>query len=89
MYEVIAKHPNPREVYSKLLMDRGDIDAQLAKEMDKSFWKQLQDRLDFVKQNPLPYTYQEPELAWKNCANQHRKILKALRQPVWMPPRSR
>ncbi len=65
MYEVIAKHPNPREVYSKLLMDRGDIDAQLAKEMDKSFWKQLQDRLDFVKQNPLPYTYQEPELAWK------------------------
>lgn len=65
MYEVIAKHPNPREVYSKLLMERGDIDAQLAKEMDKSFWKQLQDRLDFVKQNPLPYTYQEPELAWK------------------------
>lgn len=65
MYDAIAKHPNPREVYSKILMDRGDIDAELAKEMDKSFWKQLQDRLDFVKQNPLPYTYQEPELAWK------------------------
>src|SRR6185369_8216226 len=24
-----------------------------------------QDRLDFVKQHPLPYTYQPPELAWK------------------------
>jgi len=33
--------------------------------MEKSFWKELQDRLDFVKQNPLPYTYQQPELAWK------------------------
>lgn len=65
LYDAISKHQNPREVYSKILMDRGDIDAELAKEMDKSFWKQLQDRLDFVKQNPLPYTYQEPELAWK------------------------
>lgn len=65
LYDAISKHPNPREVYTRILMERGDIDAELAKEMDKSFWKQLQDRLDFVKQNPLPYTYQEPELAWK------------------------
>lgn len=65
MYEIISKHPNPREVYSKILIDRGDIEAELAKEMDKNFWQQLQDRLDFVKQNQLPYTYQPPELAWK------------------------
>jgi 2-oxoglutarate dehydrogenase E1 component len=65
MYEIISKHPNPREVYSKVLIDRGDIEAELAKEMDKNFWQQLQDRLDFVKQNQLPYTYQPPELAWK------------------------
>ncbi len=65
MYELIAKHPNPRELYSKILIDRGDIEAEMAKEMDKGFWKQLQDRLDFVKQHPLPYTYQLPELAWR------------------------
>lgn len=65
MYEAISKHPNPREVYSKVLIERGEIEAEMAKEMDKSFWKQLQDRLDFVKQNPLPYTYQQPELAWR------------------------
>jgi 2-oxoglutarate dehydrogenase E1 component len=65
MYEVIANHPNPREVYSKVLIERGDIEAALAKEMDQNFWKQLQDRLDFIKQNPLPYTYQLPELAWR------------------------
>jgi 2-oxoglutarate dehydrogenase E1 component len=65
MYEVIAKHPNPREIYSTMLIERGEIEGALAKEMDKSFWKQLQDRLDFVKQHPLPYNYQQPELAWR------------------------
>ena len=65
MYESIAKHSNPREIYTRLLIERGDIDAEMAKEMDKAFWKQLQDRLDFVKQHPLPYTYQLPELAWR------------------------
>jgi 2-oxoglutarate dehydrogenase E1 component len=65
MYEAIAKHPNPREIYSTMLIERGEIEGALAKEMDKSFWKQLQDRLDFVKQHPLPYNYQQPELAWR------------------------
>ncbi len=65
LYAIIDKHPNPREVYTKLLIERGDVDAELAKEMEKSFWKNLQDRLDEVKQKPLPYLYQTPELAWK------------------------
>ncbi|MCS6991404.1 MAG: 2-oxoglutarate dehydrogenase E1 component [Chitinophagales bacterium] len=65
LYELISKHPNPREIYTKVLIDRGDIEAELAREMNNSFWKQLQDRLDFVKQHPLPYTYQPPELAWR------------------------
>ncbi len=65
MYEIISKHPNPREIYSKILIERGDIEGELAKEMDKNFWKQLQDRLDFVKQHPLPYSYQPPEIAWR------------------------
>jgi 2-oxoglutarate dehydrogenase E1 component len=33
--------------------------------MEKKFWGDLQERLDEVKQNPLPYHYQLPELAWK------------------------
>ncbi len=65
LYKLIGEHVNPREVYSQQLINRGDIDAELAKEMDKDFWKQLQDRLDFVKQHPLPYNYQLPELEWK------------------------
>lgn len=66
MYSLIDKHPNPREVYIKYLLDNGEEDAkQLAKDMEKKFWADLQDRLDEVKQHPLPYTYQDPELLWK------------------------
>lgn len=66
MYALIDKHPNPREVYVKYLLDKGEDDAkELAKEMEKKFWADLQDRQDEVKQNPLPYNYQAPELLWK------------------------
>ncbi|MBU3676958.1 MAG: 2-oxoglutarate dehydrogenase E1 component, partial [Chitinophagaceae bacterium] len=42
----------------------GDVDSALAKEMERLFWADLQDRLDEVKQKPLPYHQQEPEKAW-------------------------
>jgi 2-oxoglutarate dehydrogenase E1 component len=67
LYELIDKHPNPREVYVQYLLENGEEDArELAKEMEKKFWADLQERLDEVKQNPLPYQYQPPELAWKS-----------------------
>lgn len=66
LYALIDKHPNPREVYVKKLMGEGDAAIQdLAKEMEKKFWSDLQERLDEIKQNPLPYHYQTPELEWK------------------------
>lgn len=67
LYKLIDQHPNPREVYVQYLMEHGETEAQeLAKEMEKKFWNDLQERLDEVKQKPLPYTYQPPELAWKS-----------------------
>lgn len=66
LYALIDKHPNPREVYIKYLLENGEPEAQaLAKEMEQKFWADLQERLDEVKQNPLPYQYQPPELEWK------------------------
>ena len=66
LYALIDKHPNPREVYVKRLLDTGDKTAQvMAKEMEDKFWDDLQKRLDGVKQNPLPYEYQAPEEAWR------------------------
>src|SRR5688572_30931523 len=34
--------------------------------MEQKFWGDLQERLDEVKQNPLPYKYQQPELWWQS-----------------------
>ncbi len=67
LYELIEKHPNPREVYVKYLLEHGEADAkELAKEMENKFWADLQERLDEVKQKPLPYHYQQPEIWWRN-----------------------
>ena len=66
LYKLIEQHKNPREMYVEFLSQNGTADAQnLAKEMEQKFWSDLQARLDDVKQNPLPYKYQAPELAWK------------------------
>ncbi len=67
LYALIEKHLNPREVYTQYLIENGEPDAKaLAKEMEQKFLSDLQERLDEVKQNPLPYTYQKPELWWQS-----------------------
>lgn len=67
LYALIDEHPNPREVYVKYLLENGEADAQeLAKEMEKKFWSDLQERLDEVKQNPLPYHLQPPDKWWNS-----------------------
>src|SRR5690606_36384975 len=65
LYAAIDKHPNPREVYSQQLIANGDVDAAIAQEMEKAIWADLQERLDEVKQHPLPYKYQQPERWWQ------------------------
>ena len=66
MYKLIDKHMNAREVYTQYLIENGEPDAKnLAKEMELKFLADLQERLDEVKQNPLPYTYQKPEEWWQ------------------------
>ncbi|MEM9296814.1 MAG: 2-oxoglutarate dehydrogenase E1 component [Bacteroidota bacterium] len=64
LYSLIAKHPNPRDIYVKQLTNRGDIDEGRAKTLDKEFRAMLQDRLNEVKQKPLPYKPQKLEEEW-------------------------
>ncbi|MGK7389575.1 MAG: 2-oxoglutarate dehydrogenase E1 component [Candidatus Cyclobacteriaceae bacterium M2_1C_046] len=65
LYNIIAKHPNPREIYVKELLEKGDVDEEMANNMDKEFRSLLQDRLNDVKQNPLPYKPQKLEEEWE------------------------
>ncbi len=64
LYGVIAKHPNPRDVYVKELIAKGVMNEERAKQIDKEFKQQLQDRLNDVKQNPLEYKPQKIEEEW-------------------------
>lgn len=65
MYDLIANHPDPRAIYLKKLIERGDVDAKRGEDLETNFWNILQERLDEVKQHHLPYKYQEPEKAWR------------------------
>ncbi|HAI84155.1 MAG TPA: 2-oxoglutarate dehydrogenase E1 component, partial [Chitinophagaceae bacterium] len=52
---------------TQYLMNNGKPEAQgLAKEMEQKFWNDLQERLDEIKQNPLPYKFQLPEEWWRS-----------------------
>ncbi len=65
LYELIENHKNPREIYLSQLISRGDIAVNVGDEMEKSFWDEMQERLDMVKQHTLPYTYQPSEQSWR------------------------
>jgi len=65
MYQAIKKHKNPRDIYREKLQKRNEVEKELADKMDKEFRADLQARLENIKQNPLPYTFQQPDLAWQ------------------------
>lgn len=66
MYDIISNHKDPREIYIEKLMKENGKAKGLAEEMEANFWDDLQQRLDLVKQQNLPYVYQEPEQAWRS-----------------------
>lgn len=70
LYKIIESKANPRELYSAILVERGDLEKELADEMERSFRDMLQSRLDKNREEPLPYTYQEPEQAWRRLKKQ-------------------
>ncbi len=75
MYQIINQHPNVRDLYISILSGRGELEKKMAEDLEKEFWEVLQLRLDQVKEKPLPYAYQEPELAWKNLRKNVREFL--------------
>ncbi len=64
LYNAISKHPSPREIYVKQLTERKVLDDAAVQKLDKDFKAQLQDRLNEIKQRPLPYKPQKIEEEW-------------------------
>lgn len=73
LYNLIGKHDDPLKVYIKSLIEKGQIDKAAAQKMDDDFYQMLQERLDEVKQKPLPYEYQAPEKAWQKLRRSEAK----------------
>lgn len=64
LYKTIAKHPNPREIYSKKLIEHSNIEASLAKKLEKDFKALLQKNLDDVRNNVVPKNNNLPKDKW-------------------------
>ncbi|MEO9869906.1 2-oxoglutarate dehydrogenase E1 component [Ekhidna sp.] len=73
LYNAIGKHPNPREVYVKKLTERGDLSDSEVKKLEKEFKNKLQDRLNDIKENPLPYKPQKIEEEWDHLRRSEAK----------------
>lgn len=50
LYKAIAEHPNAREVYNAKLLSQGEVEANLARELEKEFKAMLQKSLDTARQ---------------------------------------
>ena len=51
LYKIIRKHPDPREIYFQRLLNSGDVEANMAKELEKEFKQELQAELEESKQS--------------------------------------
>ncbi len=66
LYKAIKNHPNPREIYKAELLARGEIDANIAQEMEDSFKKLLQEKFDESKKEDALKAVEKEIGKWKN-----------------------
>ncbi len=68
MYKLIDQHPNPREIYKQKLLQRSEIDAELAREMEVEFRQLLQEKLEEAKGDykPVPNQVKNTWEGYKN-----------------------
>ncbi len=64
LYNLISAHSNPREIYLQTLVQRGDLMPAEAAELEKEFKDLLNERLQMVRQQTVPYTMQPTEKQW-------------------------
>ena len=65
LYDAIARHQNPRDIYSEELQRQGVITADFAKQLHKDFWNQLDAELKRVRENPEDFKKQKSDKAWR------------------------
>jgi 2-oxoglutarate dehydrogenase E1 component len=65
LYKAIAGHPDPRKIYNDKLLSLGEVEANLAREMETSFKKLLEKSLDEAKQVKVKKVSSNLDGSWK------------------------
>ncbi|GAB4333310.1 MAG: 2-oxoglutarate dehydrogenase E1 component [Calditrichia bacterium] len=51
LYKLIARHPDPREIYNRKLLQSNEVERGLAEEMEEEFKNELQAKLEMTRKN--------------------------------------
>lgn len=62
MYNLIDKHKNPREIYKEKLLERSEIDAEIAREMEIKFKELLQEKFEEARGDFKPLKKEIPNI---------------------------
>jgi 2-oxoglutarate dehydrogenase E1 component len=46
LYKIIKKHPDPAKIYAEKLVDQGEVEAHMTKELEREFKQKLQSELE-------------------------------------------
>ncbi len=65
LYKAIASHPDPRKIYNEKLLSQGEVEANLAREMEISFKQMLEKSLDEARQVKKKKVKSFLEGSWK------------------------
>ncbi|HYG16942.1 MAG TPA: 2-oxoglutarate dehydrogenase E1 component [Bacteroidia bacterium] len=76
LYKAIATHPNPREIYVEKLLKTGSIEAELAKEMEKNFRSELQEKLEMAKAEEPTRAFSFVKNLWEGLTSVNAKDAK-------------
>ncbi|HEY2931115.1 MAG TPA: 2-oxoglutarate dehydrogenase E1 component [Acidobacteriota bacterium] len=79
MYRRIREHPAVRSLYTDELVRRGDLEAEMAREMEQNFKRELQEALDTTREMTPAEQAQTLHSTW---AGYHRATRSELEAPV-------
>lgn len=65
LYNLIAKHPNPRDIYYKQLEEEGIVDKAMAQEMQDSYNAQLEQEYELSRQSEKAVVWDFLSTTWE------------------------
>jgi len=68
LYEAIAKHPNPRDIYSKELMSQGVLTAEEIKKTEHAYESHLENQLEASRKSAKVTIQQFMEKQWEGLS---------------------